>query len=53
MHKVHLIAPDMCYKALLKVGEEAGNIAKVAQNLGKVGNLRMVGGHKNGGIVGI
>jgi hypothetical protein len=53
MHKVHLIAPDRCHKALLKVGEEAGDIAKVVQNMRKVGNLRKVGGQENGRIVGI
>jgi F0F1-type ATP synthase delta subunit len=53
MHKVHLIAPDRYHKALLKVSEEAGNIAKVVQTLRKVGNLCMVGGHKNDCIVGV
>jgi hypothetical protein len=51
--KGHLIAPDWCHKALLKVGEEAGDIAKVVQNMCKVGNLHTVGGQKDGRIVGV
>jgi hypothetical protein len=53
MYKVHLVAPDRCHKALLEVSKEAGDIAKVVQDTRKVGNLRMVGGHKDGRNIGV
>jgi hypothetical protein len=53
MYKVHLVAPDRCHKALLEVSKEAGDIAKVVQDTREVGNLRMVGGHKDGRIIGV